>query len=236
MKESVIHEKLEIEIDESILLEYLKKQSPPVIESSLLRHFFPTMRSRSFRVLDLSVVQTHFILYHYLHKLSRILEGSEYLIYINYIYIYLLKKPQEQFCPHFDDKAIRFCLAKKEIDSSYCSHHVEAEERLNDLQFLRPIGIKEYYLDFDNFNNLEAEYPEIMEQASRFKHYVINNEDIIRSYELLGLARGTSLKAVQHRYKELAKKYHPDLNASPEAQDKFQTITQGYNLIKEYLR
>ncbi len=236
MKQSVIHENFEIEIDEYILFEYLKNQGPPVIESTLLRHFFPTMKSRSFRVLDLSVVQTHFILYHYLHKLSRMLEGSEYLIYINYIYIYLLKKPHEQFCPHFDNNSIRFCLVEKEIDTSYCLHHLEEEEKLNNLQFLKPRGIKEYYLDFDNFSNLEAEYPEIMEQASKFKRYAINSEDIIKSYELLGLSRGTSLKAVQSRYKELAKKYHPDLNPSPEARHKFQTITQSYNVIKEYLR
>ncbi len=236
MKQSFIHEKLEIEMDESILFEYLKKQSPPVIESSLLRHFFPAMKSRSFRVLDLSVLQTHFILYHYLHKLSRMLEGSDYLLYINYIYIYLLEKPEEPFCSYFDESTIRFCLAEKENTSPYCFCHLQEEEKLNNLQYLKPTGIKEYYLDADNFNSLETEYPELMEQTDKFKRYGINNENISKSYKLLGLSKGASFKAVQSRYKELAKRYHPDLNPFPEARHKFQSITQGYNVIKEYLK
>ena len=43
-------------------------------------------------------------------------------------------------------------------------------------------------------------------------------------YEVLGLPHGASMEEVTRAYRQLAKKYHPDLNKSPEAAEKLKEI------------
>lgn len=50
-------------------------------------------------------------------------------------------------------------------------------------------------------------------------------------HEILGLERDASPEAIKARYRELAKKYHPDLNKSPNAQERFIEITEAYEVL-----
>lgn len=50
-------------------------------------------------------------------------------------------------------------------------------------------------------------------------------------YQVLGLKQGASIDEVKRAYRELARKYHPDLNKSEEARKKFEEITAAYNQI-----
>jgi hypothetical protein len=104
-------------LNEYSLFNYLKSQKMPVLETTLLRRFFSG--AESFREIDFNMLQMHFILYHNLHKLASSLRDSEYLLYINYIYIYLLKKPVNSYCPYFDEDRISFCSSKKDKNQRY---------------------------------------------------------------------------------------------------------------------
>lgn len=50
-------------------------------------------------------------------------------------------------------------------------------------------------------------------------------------YKLLGVARSADEKAIRSAYRGLAKKYHPDVNGSAAAAEKFKEITAAYNLL-----
>ena len=44
-------------------------------------------------------------------------------------------------------------------------------------------------------------------------------------YEVLGVARGASSDEVKRAYRQLARKYHPDVNREPNAESRFKEIT-----------
>ena len=50
-------------------------------------------------------------------------------------------------------------------------------------------------------------------------------------YEILGVDRAVSQDAVQSSYRKLARKYHPDINKDPKAEDKFKQINEAYEVL-----
>jgi molecular chaperone DnaJ len=51
-------------------------------------------------------------------------------------------------------------------------------------------------------------------------------------YKILGISPDTSDDDTKRAYRDLAKKYHPDINKSPEAEAKFKEISEAYDAIK----
>ena len=50
-------------------------------------------------------------------------------------------------------------------------------------------------------------------------------------YETLGVSENASIEEIKKAYKKLAKKYHPDINKSPEAEEKFKEINAAYEIL-----
>lgn len=50
-------------------------------------------------------------------------------------------------------------------------------------------------------------------------------------YEILEVSSDASLDEIKSKYRKLAKKYHPDVNKSPDAEEKFKAITEAYESI-----
>ena len=65
----------------------------------------------------------------------------------------------------------------------------------------------------------------------------ISFEDIENSRKILGLGNKISIVELKERYRELARKYHPDSckEERKECEEKFKQIKKAYEILMEYL-
>jgi curved DNA-binding protein len=52
-------------------------------------------------------------------------------------------------------------------------------------------------------------------------------------YQALGVSRDASQDEIQRAYRKLARKYHPDLNKSSDAEEKFKEVSEAYEVLKD---
>lgn len=50
-------------------------------------------------------------------------------------------------------------------------------------------------------------------------------------YEVLGISRGSGADEIKKAYRGLARQYHPDINQSPDAEDRFKEINEAYEIL-----
>jgi curved DNA-binding protein len=50
-------------------------------------------------------------------------------------------------------------------------------------------------------------------------------------YDILGVSQNSSQADIKKAYKKLARQYHPDINKSPDAEDKFKEINGAYEVL-----
>ena len=52
-------------------------------------------------------------------------------------------------------------------------------------------------------------------------------------YEVLELSKNASSEDIKKSYRKLAKKYHPDINKDPGAEEKFKEINEAYEVLSD---
>ena len=52
-------------------------------------------------------------------------------------------------------------------------------------------------------------------------------------YALLGVDPGATTAQIKSAYRKLAKHYHPDINDSPDAAERFREITEAYDTLTD---
>jgi curved DNA-binding protein len=52
-------------------------------------------------------------------------------------------------------------------------------------------------------------------------------------YEVLGVPRDASQEQIHTAYRKLARKYHPDINKSSDAEDRFKSIGEAYEVLRD---
>ena len=50
-------------------------------------------------------------------------------------------------------------------------------------------------------------------------------------YEILGVKRDADEKEIKSAFRKLARKYHPDVNKTKEAEQKFKDINEAYEVL-----
>ncbi|WP_027121981.1 DnaJ domain-containing protein [[Mycoplasma] imitans] len=62
-----------------------------------------------------------------------------------------------------------------------------------------------------------------------------NEQEIEEAYSILGVSKSDSSDDIKSAYRKLAKKYHPDLNKDPQAEEMFKKINHAYEVLNEYV-
>jgi len=52
-------------------------------------------------------------------------------------------------------------------------------------------------------------------------------------YEVLGVAKDATVDEIKKAYRKLARELHPDVNAAPEAQERFKAVTHAYEVLSD---
>ncbi|WP_327321613.1 DnaJ domain-containing protein [Streptomyces sp. NBC_01210] len=52
-------------------------------------------------------------------------------------------------------------------------------------------------------------------------------------YEVLGVSRGASQDEIQQAFRTLARKYHPDVNKDPGAEERFKDLNEAYSVLSD---
>ncbi|QUH03527.1 J domain-containing protein [Saccharopolyspora erythraea] len=52
-------------------------------------------------------------------------------------------------------------------------------------------------------------------------------------YEVLGVSRDASAEEIQQSYRKLARRYHPDVNSDPQAEERFKEINEAYDVLSD---
>ena len=52
-------------------------------------------------------------------------------------------------------------------------------------------------------------------------------------YEVLGVSRDATHEQIQEAFRTLARKYHPDVNSTPGAEDRFKELNEAYHVLSD---
>ncbi|MDN5280612.1 MAG: hypothetical protein PWR01_4577 [Clostridiales bacterium] len=208
------------------LEEFLVSQTKPCWESDVFASLLPDLDLISAPAIEL--FRFHFVLFHHLFALQKKLFESDKYLHVHFMSINLAKYPEAGLCRHYFADSGTFCSETAHSDGAgLCSFHLDpastgACELLSERYF---------YLDQANFFSVSEENAEAFIAGAW--NLLMNYQDLVQCYEILGLPENTDLKLVKRHFRHLAKKYHPDIN--PEFSAEFSRINTAYRRLLGYL-
>lgn len=206
-----------VDIEEVFL--YLKDKNKPVMEIELIRHFtggFP-------RDGEEALFRAHFSIYHALYLLKHNAGKKGYYLHLDTMRIALVMVPDGQ-CAHYLPEKGEFCKDSAN-GTVYCtahgfSHHDESFPSYDPLQ--------DFYLNPDNisFGNTHI-LKRIMNGILIYSFRKGEIEEALVLFDLVHPNRNR----IQKRYRQLARKHHPDGSGGSVAEMK--KLNHAYSILKE---
>mmetsp|Transcript_18386 Transcript_18386/g.27527 ORF Transcript_18386/g.27527 Transcript_18386/m.27527 type:complete len:500 (+) Transcript_18386:134-1633(+) len=94
----------------------------------------------------------------------------------------------------------------------------------------RDVSRKAFVMNNEALRGRFGGIPELSRPKSRVPVWVVRGRDF---YKILGVSRGADVRAIKKAYRQLSKKYHPDVNQSPEAEKVFSEINAAYDCLRD---
>lgn len=91
-------------------------------------------------------------------------------------------------------------------------------------------GLRDYYLDWNNFDATEEEVSDLLNNFWRDYGRYIQQDD---AWQILGLPVDSSLSQITARYRELAAQHHPDKGGDQETFIKIRAAYESLRLTKK---
>ena len=90
-----------------------------------------------------------------------------------------------------------------------------------------------------DYENWEEDWQDVKDTWKRQRHHYQDYENYSKRetseyqkyYEILGLKVGATIKEIKAQFRKLMKKFHPDKNNSPDAEQKCKEIIEAYNKL-----
>jgi hypothetical protein len=210
-----------IPFDAAALRRRLEEQHAALPESTLLK----TLTGDTLPGMSDELFVMHFSLYHALYRLKESAGRDGLYLHMDPMRIRLARVPGDGACRHYEAEPGRFCNGPAGA-SAYCSIHAPLYPEV-------PINlsydcVREFYL---NAENLRFGRSDLLKKLMNGVFvYAFKKGEIESALALFGLSR-PSRNLVRTRYRELARKYHPDAGHGDESMMK--RLNSAYGVLSE---
>jgi hypothetical protein len=211
-------------IDKNKIKDFLLSLKKPCYESELLRLAFNCKDISGTSSLEL--YQNHFVLFYFLYKLQEEFYRENKYLHVHFMRTFVIDYPVIGKCRFYNENQGSFCMTDCETKNSYCDFHLKQIE--NEIDNL---SIKYFYLDENNFSNLNKETAEQFINGSW--EVLTNYNEYKKSFEILKLPESADISLIKKQFKILAKKYHPD--HGEENHYKFNEINRAYRFLMKII-
>ncbi|MGM0598193.1 MAG: DnaJ domain-containing protein [Candidatus Rifleibacteriota bacterium] len=215
------------EINPEELENFLRTQNQPIWESELLHSLFPELNLVNGSAIEM--YRWHFVLFNHLYKLQqKLLQKATYL-HIHFMNLFIIDFPQGNKCCHYYSDSASFCEQETVCNKTrLCAFHLKK----SDDSSLDKLSESYFYLDPENFHAVSPQNAEAFIAGAW--NLLMNYQDLVECYKILELPQTSDLKLIKKHFKNLAKRYHPDLN--PDYNNDFARINSAYRRLTGYLK
>jgi len=218
--------------------QFYEKLKRIIIDSK--KHLYEAQVLRSLYDISISdlksieLYQYHFALFHLLYKLQEYFRFENKYLNVHFMKIYLVNYPEISKCRFLDKNYGVFCNEDAEKGNSYCNFH----QTKIDETALENQSIKYFYLCEDNYNSLDEKNAEAF--ISGAWELLFNYNEFKNALMILNLPENCTIEMVKTSYRNLAKKFHPDLNhdlngENSSINEEFFKINNAYQFLLKVL-
>ncbi len=211
-----------IPFDIQMIAKYLLSRRHPVSEVELLKHL---MGVKMLSDCAEELYSLHFSLYHALYTLRHDPMCSSFYLHLDIMRIRMIALPSFSRCVYYYPEDGRYC----EIESHgnlFCAYHYRFAELLFHALAFDPM--EDFYLNPENIRFGESELLSKLQRGVIL--YSLRRGQVEEALKFFGL-HNPNRKALQKRYYEFAKKFHPDFQCGDDSMMK--KVNAHYQVLRE---